>query len=114
MNIIIFILLFSIVLMYYIYSLFKPIKITRIPARNNWKGIPPPDLTWEEVRDGTEKILPITPFTIEVCPKTCPVCNNKLIEYRSAWYEHDPEYGGQYDVVGVYCECGEYTHLTWA
>lgn len=93
--------------------LFKKKELFRkIPAENNWDGVPKPGLTWDEVRKGTEKIRPIIPMTLEVDPTECPVCGGPLEKYESDWCDIE-ENSGQYAVIGLYCNKGHWTNLDW-
>ena len=92
-----------------------------IPATDNWTGVPPPGLTWDEVSKVTLQF--ITPMTHEVAYTHCPKCGRELIEYLSDYWcftDADcraigvPLSSGQYDVQGNYCPKGHYTHLGWA
>ena len=85
-----------------------------VPARPNWHGVPEPGLTWEEVSTKTQEINPIIPMTIEVDPDVCPVCSGPLTKYESDWQVHEPGDPGQFDVIGLYCPEGHWTHLDWA
>ena len=95
-------------------------KHTPTPVRSNWKGIPLPGLKHEEVWQKTKDN--IIPYTILAYPKTCPICRDKLTEYKSDWMqfsEYDIEVTGtknrgQYNVWGLYCKKGHWTYLECA
>ncbi len=86
----------------------------KMPASNNWDGVPKPDLTWDEVSRKTQYITPLIPGTQEIMPEFCPECGVVLRRYQSAWEDMDPDNGGQYMVSGCYCPIGHWTHLDWA
>lgn len=90
-----------------------PPKFVKIPAPNNWHGVPEPDLDWEETFNKTDRIAPIIPMTIRVNPDTCPKCDEVLTPYKADKWDLG---GGhfQYMIRGVYCKHGHYTHLECA
>jgi len=111
--------MFAIALLILFFVLFlnyhRPIKksvFRRVPAQNNWNGVPKPGLTWDEVANGTEEISPIIPMILETMPASCPICEGSLEDYKSAWMKFNS--GGQYNVIGKYCAKGHWTHLDCA
>lgn len=69
----------------------------------NFTGIPKPGLTWEEVSSMNLDI------SLSKFPDKCPVCNKKLIEYKSDYQKI--EGSGQFMVIGIYCPKGHFTFL---
>ena len=86
----------------------------KIPAPNNYPGVPPEHITWEDA--GKYVFASITPMTSWEVPTHCPKCGKELLEHKSAYteYQMDGKSFWQYDVRGVYCPDGHYTNLDCA
>lgn len=99
---------------YIVYSTEPKPKSKPIWEDNNWPGVPPPNLTTNEVKNKCSVQFMCVPLPRTHCPKCC----KELKQYQSDWRDFFESkldgYGGQYDVCGTYCEDGHYTHLNTA
>lgn len=90
-----------------------------LPPVNNYEGIPPEGMSWDEA---WKYVKPsIVPMTTPDHITECPMCGDILSKYQSApmyedevYEEGDSKVLVQYNVVGQYCKKGHWTNLSCA
>jgi len=84
-----------------------------LDASNNYPGIPPKNMLWEDAwKFYSRSIVPYHggKLYIEKALESCPTCGKSLVDYRS---DFNPELN-QHMVTGEYCPDGHYTHIECA